>query len=387
MATKAPDRHSQATPGHGPSAAGARSRSARARKLREINLILADSARLSVTRKAQCRDGATHQQPAPAASARPSNAPRAADGPEFTFLKLGDFKRLDEPDSAPKLEIPAGATAPEPPAAAPDANPPAAEDAGAIAAKLLGLPSAAGPTSPFVSKSVAISRLHSSRLRACRPYQESAIDALATSLDRGRWRQPILVRPHPLIVEDYEIVVGELPFQAARSAGLDCLPVVVCRLSDHRALECVLLEDVQRSDLAPLDIAIGYGQLIRSFDYRLADLARLTGRSERQVAEVLMLLDPPTASAPGSDASRPVAAPAVGAAADGMKPSLRTHMAALERHLSDALGLKVEMSARGQCGAVQISFADLEQLEWLARRLLSLRGGPGGGSRRPVLAA
>ena len=62
-------------------------------------------------------------------------------------------------------------------------------------------------------------------------------------------------------------------------------------------------------------------------------------------------------------------------------------MDALERHLSSALGLKVEMSARGHRGAVQISFADLEQLEWIARRLSSLRGGPGGGSRRPVLAA
>ena len=45
------------------------------------------------------------------------------------------------------------------------------------------------------------------------------------------------------------------------------------------------------------------------------------------------------------------------------------------------------MSARGRRGAVQISFADLEQLEWIARRLSSLRGGPEGGSRRPVLAA
>lgn len=381
MAKTAPDRDEQGTPGPRPGADGAR-----ARKLREINLILADSTRLSVTRKTQDRVLAAEQDgaPTPKTSAPPSKTPQAAGGPEFTFLQLADFKRLDGPSAA--HGIPAGPATPQPPAVAPHATRSAPDDAGGLAADLNGVPSTAGLSGPFVAKSVAIGRLHSSRLRARRPYETSAINALATSLDRGRWRQPILVRPHPLIADDYEVVVGELPFQAARAGGLDCLPVVVCRLSDHRALECVLLEDAQRSDLAPLDVAIGYGQLIRSFDYRLADLARLTGRSERQVAEVLLLLDPPKASTPGPDGSRPGAGHAALAAA-GAKPSLRAELAALERHLSKSLGLKVEMSARGPCGAVQISFADLEQLEWIARRLSSLRSGPGGGSRRPVLAA
>lgn len=421
MAMAAPDRDNKMTPGHGPAAAGASGRSTRAHKLREINLILADSARLSVTRKAQGGESATKQglAPAPRTSARqsvsppksppksPRKSPRAAGGPEFTFLQLADFKRLDEPASASDLEKPVGTSAPEPPAAGPDANPLAAEAAGGQAAGPQDVSSAAGATGTtgatgtFASKSVAMSRLHSSRLRARRPYDKSAIEALASSLDRGRWRQPILVRPHPLIVEDYEIVVGELPFQAARSAGLDCLPVVVCRLSDHRALECVLLEDVQRTDLAPLEIAIGYGQLIRSFDFRLADLARLTGRSERQVAEVLLLLDPPKVSPPGPDNSRPdatgrkpssaaagpTAGPAAGVAAGAAKPSLHTEMAALERHLSSALGLKVEMSARGRRGAMQISFADLEQLECIARHLSSFRARPRAGSKSPGLAA
>jgi ParB family chromosome partitioning protein len=187
-------------------------------------------------------------------------------------------------------------------------------------------------------------------------------------------------------------VVGELPFQAARFAGLEHLTVVVCSLSDIRALACVLLEDVRRPDLTPFEVAVGYGQLIRTFKYSLAELAELVGKSERQVVRNLLLLDSPLDSpgaarkAPGGrevkpDLVRPsagaadapssdVKAPA-GSAGDPERPSLNTELAALERHLSGALGLEVEMTTEGRQGAVQISFASIEQLECIARHLSS----------------
>jgi len=149
------------------------------------------------------------------------------------------------------------------------------------------------PQIALVTKTVPTDRLHSSWLRPRTPYDERAIRTLAGSIRTSGRQHPILVRPHPVIARNYEIVVGELPFQTARFAGLEHLTVVVCSLSDIRALECVLLEDVRRPDLTPFEVAVGYGQLIRTFKYSLADLAKLVGKSERQVAHNLLLLDSP----------------------------------------------------------------------------------------------
>jgi ParB family chromosome partitioning protein len=252
------------------------------------------------------------------------------------------------------------------------------------------------PQSALVSKTVPTDRLHSSWLRPRKPYDERAIRTLAALVRTSGWQHPILVRPHPVIARNYEIVVGELPFQAARFAGLEHLTVVVCSLSDIRALECVLLEDVRRPDLTPFEVAVGYGQLIRTFKYSLAELAELVGKSERQVVRNLLLLDSPLDSsldspgaarkAPGGREVRPdlvrpsagaadapsldVKAPA-GSSGDPERPSLNTELAALERHLSGAIGLEVEMTTKGRQGAVQISFANIEQLECIARHLSS----------------
>jgi ParB family chromosome partitioning protein len=204
-----------------------------------------------------------------------------------------------------------------------------------------------------------------------------------------------------VIARDYEIVVGELPAQAARRAGLEEVTVVVCRLSDRRALECVLLEDARRPDLTPFETAVGYGQLIRTFHYSLPVLAKLVGKSEPQVVRTLLLLDSskvardtrdvpvawPGAGRPSTAASGPAEpdiapdiAPDVASSAGGaegpegtaLSPALSKEMAALERHLSRALGLDVAVSAKGGEGSLQISYADLEQLEWLVRHLLSM---------------
>ncbi len=338
-----------------------------------INLILADPARVRVTRKTQ-------------GAALPGG--------------VGDPPAPQRPDPLQtRLERPPGA-APVPGEGSGEAREPQADQ------------------SALAAISVPTARLHSSRLRSRTPYDETAIRALAASIRTKGWQQPILVRPHPLIARDYEIVVGELPFQAARFAGLESLPVAVCGLSDYRALECVLLEDVQRSDLAPLDVAVGYGQLIRTFHYSLADLAKLAGRSERQVARLLLLLDPPEAPrrAPDADEVNPedrrpagpacdaAGLPATGGAADAASPmtaeisrlartqngarhSLNAELAALERHLSGVLGLKVEMTARGRQGAVRISFADLGQLESIARHLSSFGVRSGVAPKYPGLAA
>ncbi len=388
---------------------------------REINLILADSGRVRVTRKIQEPGSPKDHRPAPAAASSPLPTPavRSRDEASFRSLQLTDVRQLDPAAS--------GGTAGDLPAPQETGlrQTRAEKRSGRITISREETGEAPEPQadeSALVAIPVHIDQLHSSRLRSRAPYDETVIEALAASIRTRGWQQPILVRPHPLIARDYEIVVGELPFQAARFAGLECLPVVVCGLSDYRALECVLLEDVQRPDLAPLEVAVGYGQLIRTFHYSLADLAKLAGRSERQVARLLLMLDPPEVPHPGPGAAegksgdpRP-ARPACEAAdvsamsgagdpappetvmdhhpeaaANGRPrraaPSLNAELAALERHLSGVLGLKVEMTTRGWQGAVQISFADLEQLEWIARHLSSLGVRPEAGPKYPGLAA
>lgn len=245
------------------------------------------------------------------------------------------------------------------------------------------------PQSALVAKTVPTDQLYSSWLRPRAPHDERAIRALAASVRTVGWQHPILVRPHPVITRAYEIVVGELPYQAAQYAGLEQLTVVVCSLSDIRALECVLLEDVRRPDLTPFEVAVGYGQLIRTYKYSLADLARLVGKSARQVAHTLLLLDSPEAAREARErrevkpdfvrpsaidpdaAGKDVRAPAGGTEAPE-RLSLNKEMAALERHLYGALGLRVEMQAEGRQGAMQISFANVQQLEWIVRHLSSL---------------
>lgn len=256
----------------------------------------------------------------------------------------------------------------------------------------------------FVFGTVPTDRLHSSRSHWRAPYDATAIRALAASMRTAGWREPILVRPHPMIAREYEIVVGELPVRAARLAGLPALPVAVCHLSDRRALECLLLEDVQRPDLAPFEVALGYGQLIRNFNYSLAKLAQLVGKSERQVARLLLLLDSPEAcrQAPEAevadlDRSRPTSqaldaagqvatlpADGTGAAASAL---LRAEIAALERYLSSLLGLNVEMTTHGRSGALTLSFEDFGELEKVARHISSFALGPGAGRGCPGLAA
>lgn len=223
-----------------------------------------------------------------------------------------------------------------------------------------------GPRQPsaedgLVFLTVATDRLHSCRLRRRKAYPETAVASFADALEIKGWHQPILVRPHPAKPGHYEVVVGDLPVQAARRAGFAHMPVAVCALSDLRALECALLEDLRRPDLTPLEVAAALRQLIDACDHSHAELARLLGRSERQVAELLRLLERSAASADAPAGKARAPAPT----------SLGAAMAALERRLAARLGLPVGIASHDQRGGVTIAFESVEQLERIVRRLLA----------------
>lgn len=94
-------------------------------------------------------------------------------------------------------------------------------------------------------------------------------------------------------VNRYEIIAGERRWRAAQLAGFTDVPVIVRDVDDRTALELAIVENVQRSDLNPLEEAMGYEQLIAEHGYTQNDLGEIIGKSRSHVANSLRLLKLP----------------------------------------------------------------------------------------------
>ena len=102
------------------------------------------------------------------------------------------------------------------------------------------------------------------------------------------------MRPCANGVAGYEIVAGERRWRAAQRAGLHEVSAVVRRLSDQDTLELALVENIQRTDLSPLEEAQGFRRLIDEFGHTQEELAAAVGKSRSHVANTLRLLACPT---------------------------------------------------------------------------------------------
>ena len=96
-----------------------------------------------------------------------------------------------------------------------------------------------------------------------RTFKADELEELADSIRQNGVLQPLLVRKKG---STYEIVAGERRYQAARQAGLTEIPVVIREISDEDVFKLALIENLQRSDLTPLEEARGYRQLIKDKD-------------------------------------------------------------------------------------------------------------------------
>jgi len=239
-----------------------------------------------------------------------------------------------------------------------------------------------------------------------RIFANAEIDELAASLRERGIIQPIVVRPVRGVSDAYEIIAGERRWRAAQRAGLHEVPVVVIEATDEESLQLAIIENVQRTDLNPLEEAEGYRALIRDFSHSQDDVARMIGKSRSHVANTLRLQTLPDrvkehiqsgrlsagharALVGHHDAERlaeeivarglnvreveTLAREAVhrGGAPAG-KAAVKRKAAdtvALEKRLSDALGLVVSIDHRGEKGVVSIRYRNLEQLDDLTRRL------------------
>jgi ParB family chromosome partitioning protein len=119
---------------------------------------------------------------------------------------------------------------------------------------------------------------------------EDQINELADSIKKVGVLQPILVRAHGA---GYQIIAGERRWRAAQAAGLERVPVRVMAISDTEALALALIENLQRSDLNPVEEARGYRRLIAEYGMTQAELADRVSKSRSAVTNTLRLLDLP----------------------------------------------------------------------------------------------
>jgi len=271
-------------------------------------------------------------------------------------------------------------------------------------------PSAA-QTTPTISadRSVPIEYVSRNPRNPRRTFDPADLEDLARSIRQHGIVQPVMVRTAE--AGRFEIIAGERRWRAAQMAGLVEIPVIVRDVDDKTALEIAIVENVQRADLNALEEAQGYEQLIALYDYTQNDLGEVIGKSRSHVANSLRLLKLPeevrTMLAEGAlsagharaivstsdpiglakliadrglsvrDAERLAQKDADQA---GKPQGLETKSAgqvhakdadtvALEKSLSDVLGLKIELIHKGQGGQLRIDYKSLDQLDELCRLL------------------
>jgi ParB family chromosome partitioning protein len=138
-----------------------------------------------------------------------------------------------------------------------------------------------------------IERIHSNPDQPRRDFPETELNELAESIRQRGIIQPVVVRPDPMRPGDYQIVAGERRWRAAQRAQLHEIPVVIRELDDRAVLELAIIENVQRSDLNPIEEANGYTQLIERFAYTQEKMSEIVGKSRSHVANTLRLLGLP----------------------------------------------------------------------------------------------
>ncbi|MBR3159692.1 MAG: ParB/RepB/Spo0J family partition protein [Atopobiaceae bacterium] len=123
-----------------------------------------------------------------------------------------------------------------------------------------------------------------------RSFDEDELAELADSVARCGVLQPIVVRPFG---GSYQIVAGERRYQAAKRAGLATVPVVVREVSDEEVLQLALVENLQRSDLNPMEAARGYRDLAAQNGLTHAEVAEILSKSRSAISNAIRLLDLP----------------------------------------------------------------------------------------------
>ena len=128
---------------------------------------------------------------------------------------------------------------------------------------------------------VPLALVQASKTNPRKHFNKAALDELTASVAQHGILQPLLVRPRA--ADGYELVVGERRWRAAKAAGLKAVPALVREFSDAEALEVQVVENLQRTDLHPLEEAEGYEQLQKLHGHTVEDLAAKVGKSKAYI--------------------------------------------------------------------------------------------------------
>jgi ParB family chromosome partitioning protein len=267
------------------------------------------------------------------------------------------------------------------------------------------IPQASVPVHGELAESAGIVRLPLERIRRDprqprKTFDETKLRELAESIKTQGLIQPILVRREGA---DYRLIAGERRWRAAQLAALEAIPALVRDVSDAEAFELALVENLQRTDLNPLEEAEGYRRLIDEFGLTQEQVGERVGRERASVANALRLLQLPGAvkdlvasgalgmgharALLGIELSSELVAAAERVVREGLsvreterlvqarrhrraarKVSSRAAGQAVVEDLQRRLGTKVRLADRGGKGTLEIDFFSYEDLE----RILAL---------------
>ncbi|MET3559498.1 ParB family chromosome partitioning protein [Bartonella japonica] len=257
----------------------------------------------------------------------------------------------------------------------------------------------------FSEKFVPIESISCNPRNPRRHFTESELDNLAQSIRQHGIVQPIIVKPLRDYPHRFELIAGERRWRAAQRANLSQLPVIIRDVDDKTALELAIIENVQRTDLNPIEEAMGYEMLLNEHGYTQVDLAQVIGKSRSHVANTLRLLKLPpkvqqfvtegqlssgharcliTVDNPKELAEKIIreglsVRQTEILAYEQANPKIKkrtiveknAETKSLEKLLADVIGMKVIIRHGKKGGNLKIHYSSLEQLDDICRRLKS----------------
>lgn len=141
-------------------------------------------------------------------------------------------------------------------------------------------------------KEVDIDRIAAGHAQPRKTFDETALKELAESIRVQGLIQPITVRENT--DGKLEIISGERRFRASKMAGLTRIPAYIREVDDQRSLEMALIENIQRENLNPIEIALSYRRMMEELGFRQEDLGHRVGKSRSNITNFLRLLNLPT---------------------------------------------------------------------------------------------
>ena len=144
-----------------------------------------------------------------------------------------------------------------------------------------------------IKNKISISSIIRNKYQPRKNFDTGKMNELTNSIKEQGIIQPIIVRKSSEQIDKFEIIAGERRWQAAQNAGLHEVPVVEIEADNLKSLEFAIVENVQRSDLNPIEEAEGYKKLIDDFNYDQDQVSKFIGKSRAHVTNCLRLLSLP----------------------------------------------------------------------------------------------